>query len=95
VGPVNAALRWRHIDGMLDQSCIGKSTCTATSPPAFDYFDLTGAWKINDRYELSAGVNNLGDKQPPFFTSFTQANTDPSTYDVLGRRYYIGFRARF
>jgi len=95
VGPVNASFRWRHIDSMIDQSCIGKSTCTAVSPGAIDYFDLTGAWKINDRYELSAGVNNLGDKQPPFFTSFIQANTDPSTYDVLGRRYYIGFKARF
>ena len=95
VGPFTAALRWRFVDKMTDQSCIGKSTCTAISPPAVNYFDATAGWKINDQYELSAGVNNLTDKQPPFFTSFTQANTDPSTYDVLGRRYFVGFKARF
>jgi outer membrane receptor protein involved in Fe transport len=94
-GPADVNVRWRYIDKMIDQSCIGRSTCTAVSPGSFSYFDITGDWKINDNYELSAGVNNVEDKQPPFFTSFIQANTDPSTYDVLGRRYYIGFRARF
>ena len=94
-GPVNLAVRWRYIDKMIDQSCIGKTTCSAVSPGSVSYFDLSGGWKINDQYEISAGVNNLEDKQPPFFTSFTQANTDPSTYDVLGRRYYLGIKARF
>ena len=95
VGPFGAQVRWRYLDSMIDQSCIGKSTCTATSPGSVSYYDLTGDWKINDNYELSAGVLNVADKQPPFFTSFIQANTDPSTYDVLGRRYYIGLKARF
>ncbi|HEV2531118.1 TonB-dependent receptor domain-containing protein [Phenylobacterium sp.] len=95
IGPFSASFRWRHVDKMIDQSCIGKSTCTAANPPAVDYFDVSGAWKINDNYEISGGVNNIGDKQPPFFTSFIQANTDPSTYDVLGRRYYVGVKARF
>jgi iron complex outermembrane recepter protein len=95
IGPFTASFRWRYIDKMIDQSCIGKSTCTAASPPAVSYYDVSGSWKINDNYEISGGVNNIGDKQPPFFTSFTQANTDPSTYDVLGRRYYVGIKARF
>lgn len=95
VGPFNAAVRWRYVDKMIDQSCIGRTSCTAVSPPSVNYFDVSGAWKITDNYEISAGVNNVGDKQPPFFTSFVQANTDPSTYDVLGRRYYVGLKARF
>ena len=28
-------------------------------------------------------------------TPNVQANTDPSTYDVLGRRYYVGLTAKF
>jgi outer membrane receptor protein involved in Fe transport len=95
VGPAEASLRWRYIGGMIDQSCIGRATCTAVSPGATSYYDLTGSWKINDNYEINGGVLNLADKQPPFFTSFIQANTDPSTYDVLGRRWYVGIRARF
>lgn len=94
-GPAQASVRWRYVDKMIDQSCIGKATCTAVSPPAVSYFDVSGSWKITDNYEISAGVNNVADKQPPFFTSFIQANTDPSTYDVLGRRYYVGLKARF
>ncbi len=94
-GPFNAAVRWRFIDKMIDQTCIGKTTCTATGTPAISYFDLSAGWKINDAYEISGGVNNLTNKQPPFYTSFSQANTDPATFDVLGRRYYVGFKARF
>ena len=95
VGPFDAAVRWRYIDKMIDQSCIGRSSCTAVSPGATSYYDITGDWKLNDNYQFSAGVLNVADKQPPFFTSFIQANTDPSTYDVLGRRYFVGIKARF
>ena len=31
---------------------------------------------------------------PPRWESI-QANTDPSTYDILGRRYFVGLTARF
>jgi outer membrane receptor protein involved in Fe transport len=95
IGPAEASFRWRYISSMIDQSCIGRATCTAVSPSAVSYYDLTASWKITDNYEINGGVLNLSDKQPPFFTSFIQANTDPSTYDVLGRRWFVGIRARF
>ena len=44
---------------------------------------------------LGLGVENLSDEQPPIFPSWQQANTDPSQYDVLGRRYYVDLRYRF
>jgi outer membrane receptor protein involved in Fe transport len=43
--------------------------------------------------DVHLGVENATDKQPPLYTSSIQMNTDPSTYDVLGRRYYL--RANF
>jgi outer membrane receptor protein involved in Fe transport len=36
---------------------------------------------------LRLGVTNLTDKDPVLYPNFVQSNTDPSTYDVLGRRY--------
>ena len=45
--------------------------------------------------ELTVGVENVGDEEPPLFPSYTQANTDPSQYDVLGRRYLMNLRYRF
>ncbi len=43
---------------------------------------------------LRAGVQNLTDKDPPIFPSWSLANTDASQYDVLGRRYFIGVEYR-
>ena len=63
--------------------------------PSIDYFDLNGSWSVNDTVSLRAGVNNLTDEEPNVFSPGVQANTDPSTYDILGRRYYVGLTARF
>ena len=68
---------------------------TAVNTPKYDLFDLTGSWSFDERVTLRAGVNNLADKDPPFYTSYSNSNTDPSTYDVLGRRFYVGINARF
>jgi len=38
---------------------------------------------------VTIGVDNLFDEEPPLFPSYSQANTDPSQYDVLGRRFFI------
>ncbi|MEO5623102.1 MAG: TonB-dependent receptor [Dokdonella sp.] len=44
---------------------------------------------INTRIDV--GVNNVGDKQPPFLyaNNTLNANTDPSDFDMMGR-YYFG-----
>jgi iron complex outermembrane recepter protein len=53
-------------------------------------------WGDSDFY---IGVNNLFDKEPPFFAtgvSGTQAmDTIPAYYDVFGRTVFGGFRAKF
>ena len=89
IGPAEIGVRWRFIDSMVD---AGDSSEKIKS---FNYFDLNGAWKVTDMVEVRAGVFNVGDKQPPVFSSNIQANTDPSTYDVLGRRYYVSLKTRF
>jgi len=40
-------------------------------------------------------VRRSFDKDPPRYASGFQYQTDPSTYDVIGRYFYIGARARF
>ncbi|MEH0199008.1 TonB-dependent receptor [Caulobacter sp. CCNWLY153] len=89
VGPVDVGVRWRHIGEMVDAADSSEKI------DAVDYFDLNGSWQINDTYSIRGGVTNLTDKQPPYFTSYVQANTDPSTYDVLGRRFYVAVKAKF
>ena len=38
---------------------------------------------------IAAGIRNLTDEDPVIYPTNQQANTDPSTYDVLGRRYFV------
>jgi outer membrane receptor protein involved in Fe transport len=68
---------------------------TATELDSADYFDLNGSWDLNDNVSLRLTVNNVTDEQPIVYSPGVQANTDPSTYDTLGRRYSIGLTARF
>ena len=58
-----------------------------------DYFDFNALYNFGERYELRAGVINLTDQFPPTWT--TKGATDPFTYDLIGRRFFLGFRARF
>jgi outer membrane receptor protein involved in Fe transport len=64
---------------------------------AIYYFDLAGTFRLGESVELFGGVDNLTDEQPPLmgFSFAGDPNTDPSFYDVIGRRFFIGARARF
>lgn len=87
-GPFSATARWRRVGEMTIYGSDEKLDAT-------HYFDLMGSWALNDTVSLRAGVNNVGDQQPRVWNPGVQANTDPSTYDVLGRRYFVGLTARF
>jgi outer membrane receptor protein involved in Fe transport len=95
VDPLRVMFRWRHIDSMLDFRNVPVFSPTSVSPPTYNAYDLVGWYALSERVTLRAGVNNLTDKDPYLFTSYSNSNTDPSTYDVLGRRYFVGLSARF
>jgi iron complex outermembrane recepter protein len=67
--------------------------------PSYDYFDHFASYVVPEGMlsglTLRAGVENLADKDPPLVASAVAANTDPSQYDVLGRRYYFNLTYRF
>ena len=68
---------------------------------AFDYFDFTTRFNVNEHFDLTFGVNNLFDKKPPIVgntagtTSANSGNTFPASYDPLGRRFTAGARIKF
>ena len=94
VGPVNLGLRWRFIQKMNDVTAITRPTSPAAGVPNYNIFDLTGRFKINEKLTLRAGITNLFDKQPPVVGG-TPGLTQAGTYDILGRSFYIGAKARF
>ena len=93
VGPAEVSLGWRYIDGMKNALNVGAVTPTAKGIHPASYFDLNGRWTVSEGTVLRAGVVNLLDKEPPTWTG--QGATDPSTYDLIGRRVFVGLTKRF
>lgn len=83
----------RYIDEMINAATITGGTGTGVD--SMWYLDLRGTYDLNDTVQLRMGVNNVTNEEPPLYSPNIQSNTDPSTYDVLGRRYFIGINARF
>ncbi|ADL01078.1 TonB-dependent receptor plug domain-containing protein [Brevundimonas subvibrioides] len=87
-GAFGLGARWRHVGEMTQFG-------TTNELDAANYFDINGSWDLTERVSLRFTVNNVGDEQPIVYSPGVQANTDPSTYDTLGRRYSVGLTARF
>jgi outer membrane receptor protein involved in Fe transport len=65
--------------------------------PHRTYFNLTLGYELPTNTKIQLGVINLTDEEPPvmYFNNTLNANTDVSTYDTLGRQYFISVRQRF
>ena len=89
-------VRARYIDAMenrLAREFPGETEFTG--PDAVWYWDVAGTWNINDAVQLRMGVNNVFDKEAETYAPNVQSGTDPSTYDVIGRRVFGSLRLRF
>ena len=92
-GNFQSSLNWQYL-GNVDEGNPGDKNSVPHS--AVSYFDLFARYSFTNKVELSAGVTNLFDKQPPtILTGFTGTNTDNTTYDGIGRRYFISTRVQF
>lgn len=105
-GPMALSLQWRWIDGMDNALLVHGEELFGVPQDAWNlsipelesenYFALTFVYQINDSIGVSAGVRNLTDNDPPQMAgSAWQGNTDPSIFDVYGRRYFLRLTARF
>jgi outer membrane receptor protein involved in Fe transport len=101
-GPMAMGLRWRHFPSAKDASLVVNPTSTLKGVSSHNEFDLFGSWTLSRALSLRAGVDNLLNTKPEVSgvnTSTTAANSNLGTtlfdYDVLGRRFYVGLKARF
>jgi outer membrane receptor protein involved in Fe transport len=101
-GPGAVGLRWRHFPSARNAALVVNPTSTLQGVPSHNEFDLFARWNINRTFQLRAGIDNLFDTQPEISgrdVSATAPNSGQGTtlfdYDVLGRRFYVGLKARF
>ena len=92
--PLTLETRIRYIDSMINRSSIQFPGESFTGPDAITYFDFALQAQI-EGFTLRLGVNNAFDKAPPQYTPNVQSGTDPSLYDVIGRRGYVQARVKF
>lgn len=95
IGPFGFSARLRWIGDMENRAAVQFPGETFKGVPSIAYLDLSASWKFMEKSSLRIGVNNVNDKQPPRYSPNVQSGTDPSTYDVIGRRIYgqitVGF----
>jgi outer membrane receptor protein involved in Fe transport len=89
-----AGVRWRHLPSMDDVTAVTRPASPAPGVPSYDLFDLTLAYRLNDGILFRGGVNNIADEEPPIVGG-TIGQTQPGTYDILGRYYYAGLQLNF
>jgi iron complex outermembrane receptor protein len=94
-GPLMVRTQIRHIGGLEPLANIAASTPVVAD--SVTYVDFATTVQVGDKLELFGGIDNAFDEQPPLLTSSWggDANTDVTLYDVIGRRYFVGLRARF
>ncbi len=105
-GDWNMQLRhqyWPELDNNACRTNALSQQCVYNSLPAFDLFALSGNYRF-DQYTVSFGIENLLDEEPPcvganptatpFPTDCTRTG-DGSTYDPLGRRYFVSMSLEF
>jgi iron complex outermembrane recepter protein len=94
-------LRWIDNMSVVNNDAVLSPATLGAKPwvPNYFYHDITAQWSPNDTWQLTLGVNNIANKAPPTYTTNSQtgvqSNTDPSTYDVLGRRAFLTVAMKF
>ncbi len=83
---------WQMVGSVENPSSAG-----VTELAAEHYVDLAAIWYLKEGIQLSFGIDNLFDNEPPFAPGTAVSenfNTFPSSYDVIGRTYGVAMRFR-
>lgn len=92
--------RWSYVpelDQDGSQGALGLGTTGVLMQPAASYIDASVRWYPWESVDLTLGVSNIMDENPPqtALGTFDQANTDPQLYRVLGREWSLTVRSKF
>jgi outer membrane receptor protein involved in Fe transport len=96
--------QFRYIDGMYLNTYEDYNALNGLPPqntdyasivkyPSVTYSDIRFAVDVNDRFNTYLGIDNVGNKRPPF--GATGVGAGSGIYDVRGRFIYVGAVAKF
>lgn len=95
-------LRWRYFGEMdyvgVDGEALDDDLLVAAKGgiPGYSYIDLSGSLALADNIDLTLGINNIADKEPPLVGVDNALNANaPGGYDQLGRFIFSSINVRF
>ncbi len=108
-GNVQFSVNWRHLSGVnVDASSpnpfLSNPSAVFASDrriPSYNYFDVSTAIRVADKFSLRVGANNVFDKDPPLVGSINlsatigNGNTYPQVWDAQGRYLFAGVTVDF
>jgi len=106
VGDFTYNLRWRHLPTAVSE-LEASSTVAVTNRGAessYDVFDFTAGWNYNKTLSLRFGIDNVLDTPPVITGRRIEGDANPTTgagvteagfYDIMGRRFFLGVKAKF
>lgn len=99
-GPLSTSIKYRYVGAVTHENIVAGSKTAADyyvdrlKPKS--YFDISFSYDVNERLNVSAGMNNIFDVTPQILPDADdeQSGTYPSSYDVLGRDFFISAKIR-
>jgi outer membrane receptor protein involved in Fe transport len=102
---LDLAATWRYFKGTdietssNQELLAGPFNAVEAHLPSISYLDLAAVYNVTKKISLTAGINNLLDKDPPltskYGTGAGNGNTFPSMYDAMGRKIFLSLTAKF
>ena len=96
LGPASGGLRWQHLPAIAPAP---GAAAIVQGAKKHDQLDVFGHWALTDNLDLRAGIDNVMNKWPETVGTQTGVNNNVGAtlqdYDTIGRRYYVGVRAKF
>jgi iron complex outermembrane recepter protein len=99
------AATWRYFDSVDLQGTSSNPLLSGATNPvertlgSRNYLDLFATYNVTKSIEISGGINNVFDRDPPVTSQqgvgVGNGNTFPGVYDGLGRRVYLSASVKF
>ncbi|MEZ5916063.1 MAG: TonB-dependent receptor [Parvularculaceae bacterium] len=94
---VDASISWRYFSSVTHGDSVSGPRSAVTDLDhklgSRNYIDVAASYGITEKWNVTVGVNNLLDKDPPLSSQtsgFANGNTYPQTYDAMGRYMFLG-----
>jgi outer membrane receptor protein involved in Fe transport len=93
MGSFRFGARIQYISSMVDPTFLVNPATALPGVPTYIYYGLDANYRFST-VDLRAGIDNLTDKGPPVVRG-TPGVTNPTMYDTVGRRFFIGATVSF